>query len=142
MMRYGGCMAEQTERVRISSASRAPRSEGPRTTLRLPDALAQSADRLAEELGISRNDAVLRLATRGAQIYEQEQAIEARRAARWAAVFPGAVAADDAAFPSPEEARAAVRSTRDEEPTAPVPRSADDEPPAPRRGRRSRSATS
>jgi hypothetical protein len=84
---------------------RAPRSEGPRTTLRVPDELAASADRLAEELGISRNDALLRLATRGARIYELEHSIALRRAERWAAVVPGDVDLD---FPAPEEARAAI----------------------------------
>lgn len=87
---------------------RAPRTEGPRTTLRVPDELAASADRLGEELGISRNDALLRLATRGARIYELEESIAVRRAERWAAVLPGVVDMEAADFPSPEEARAAV----------------------------------
>ncbi len=89
-------------------APRAPRTEGPRTTLRVPDELAGSADRLAEELGISRNDALLRLATRGARIYEFEQSIAVRREERWAAVVPGVVDMGADNFPSPEEARAAV----------------------------------
>lgn len=98
--------------------TRARRSEGPRTTLRLPHALVAVADRLAAELGISRNDAVLRLATRGAAIYEQERVVAERRAARWAAVVPGAVA-PGVRFPTPEEARAAVAGARaDEEPAA------------------------
>jgi hypothetical protein len=102
-------MIEQGDRSR---SPRAQRSEGPRTTLRLPDALAEVAERLARELGISRNDAVLRLATRGAQLYEQERTIAERRAARWAAVVPGSVDLDAAAFPSPEEMRAAALHAR------------------------------
>ena len=90
---------------------RAPRSEGPRTTLRLPDSLAAVADRLADELEISRNDAVLRLATRGARLYEQELDIAARRAERWAAVVPGDVDLD--ALPSPEEALDALAAARE-----------------------------
>jgi hypothetical protein len=74
----------------------------------VPDELAASADRLGEELGISRNDALLRLATRGARIYELEESIAVRRAERWAAVLPGVVDMEAADFPSPEEARAAV----------------------------------
>lgn len=93
---------------------RAPRSVGPRTTLRLPDALAGAAARLARELGISRNDALLRLATRGAQLYEQEQRIEARRAERWAAVVPGVIDLDHAEFPSLDEASNAVLAARDQ----------------------------
>jgi len=91
---------------------RAPRSEGPRTTLRLPEALAAVAERLARELGISRNDALLRLATRGARLFEQEQRIAARRAKRWAAVVPGAVDVAHADLPSPDEARDAVLAAR------------------------------
>jgi len=94
-------------------SARAPRSEGPRTTLRLPEALAAVAERLARELDISRNDALLRLATRGARLYEQEQCTAVRRAERWAAVVPGAVGIDHADFPSPDEARDAILAVRD-----------------------------
>jgi hypothetical protein len=96
-----------------SRAPRAPRSEGPRTTLRLPDALAATADRLADELEISRNDALLRLATRGARLYEQELGIALQRAERWAAVVPGDVDFD--ALPSPDEAREAIVAARETE---------------------------
>jgi hypothetical protein len=94
--------------VTARAPARAPRSEGPRTTLRLPFALAAVTDRLASELDISRNDALLRLATRGARLYEHEQAIADRRRERWAAVVPGAVDIDRAHFPSPDEARSAI----------------------------------
>jgi hypothetical protein len=93
---------------------RAPRSEGPRTTLRLPAALASVADRLARELDISRNDALLRLATRGARLYEQEQSIAKRRAERWTAVVPGVIDIEHADLPSPKEARAAILAARDQ----------------------------
>lgn len=94
--------------VAAEGQPRAPRSEGPRTTLRLPLTLAEAAGRLARELEISRNDALLRLATRGAQLYELEQSIAARRRDRWAAVVPGVVDIDRADLPSPDEARNAV----------------------------------
>jgi hypothetical protein len=93
--------------------SRAPRSEGPRTTLRLPHALAVVAERLSHELGISRNDALLRLAARGARLYEEEQAIEQLRAARWAAMVPAEVHFEDDAFPPPGEAREVILASRD-----------------------------
>lgn len=75
-----------------------------------------TAEHLADELGISRNDALLRLATRGAQLYEQEQSIEARRAERWAAVLPGAVDVDQTEFPSLREAQDAILASRDDLP--------------------------
>jgi len=102
------------EHVGQRPPARAPRSDGPRTTLRLPDALAAVAERLASELDISRNDALLRLATRGARLYEHEQSIAIRRAQRWAAVVPGVVDIDHADFPSPGEAQDAVVAARDE----------------------------
>lgn len=93
---------------------RAPRSEGSRTTLRLPDALAAVAEHLASELNISRNDALLRLATRGARLYEAERSIAVRRAERWAAVVPGVVDVDHADFPSSGEAQDAILAARDD----------------------------
>jgi hypothetical protein len=107
----GAATLERLERggeVTARPQARAPRSAGPRTTLRLPPALAALTDRLARELGISRNDALLRLATRGARLFEHEEGIAARRRERWAAVVPGAVEIDRAAFPAPDEARSAI----------------------------------
>lgn len=94
--------------------SRAPRSDGTRTTLRVPRSLAEVAEQLAAELEISRNDALLRLATRGARLYGQEQRIAERREQRWAAVVPGVLDTDEADLPSPEESRDAVLAARDE----------------------------
>lgn len=108
---------KRTGGVGRPSGERAPRSEGPRTTVRLPDVLAAVAERLARELKISRNDALLRLATRGAQLYELEQSISLRSERRWAAVVPGVVDIDDTDFPSAEEARDAIFAARAESPT-------------------------
>ena len=82
MMRYPRVMADARK-----GAPRAPRSQGRRTTLRVPSRLAAAVDGSSRDLGISRNDALLRLATRGARLDEEEQAIARVRAARWAAVF-------------------------------------------------------
>lgn len=99
---------------KAATTSRAPRSHGPRTTLRVPESLAEVADRLARELEVSRNDALLRLAARGARQYQQEQQIAERRERRWAAVVPGIVDIDQADFPSPGEAEEAVIAARDQ----------------------------
>jgi len=107
---------KRSGKVTQRTPARAPRSEGPRTTLRLPDALAGVAERLARELDISRNDALLRLATRGARLYEQEQSIAVRGAQRWAAVVPGVADVDHADLPSPSEARDAILAARDQLP--------------------------
>lgn len=111
---------KRTGRVPSRPAARAPRSEGPRTTLRLPRSLAEVSGRLARELNVSRNDALLRLATRGAYLYEIEQSIAARRQARWAAVVPGVVDVDRAGFPPADDAREAILAPSDETPAAPA----------------------
>lgn len=90
---------------------RAPRSDGSRTTLRVPKALLAIADRLAEELNVSRNDALLRLTARDASLYDRERQVAQRRDRRWAAVVPGAVDVDS--VPSPDEARDAVLGARE-----------------------------
>jgi len=105
--------AHQVMRYGEAMPSRA-RSDDPRTTLRLPRSLADIADRLAKQLEVSRNDALLRLAARGAQQFEQEQRIAELRERRWNAIVPGRADADQGAFPSPEEAKQAVRGGRDD----------------------------
>lgn len=92
---------------------RAARGDGPRTTLRLTRSLVEAADRLASELSISRNDALLRLATRGAQLYEREQRVAELRDARWEAVL-AAIGSEDESFPSPADAHDAIVAARDD----------------------------
>lgn len=99
-------MTEQTRR-------RAPRGPGTRTTLRVPEDLARVAQQLAGDLDISRNDALLRLATQGARILEQEQQITQQRALRWAAIVPGETGVASTELPSADEARAAVLAHRE-----------------------------
>jgi hypothetical protein len=82
--------------------------------------LADVADRLARELDISRNDALLRLATRGARLYEVEQSIAARRQERWAAVVPGVVDIDRAELPTLDEARDAIFAVSENPRAAPA----------------------
>lgn len=47
--------------------TRSPRAKGPRTTLRLPAALAKLADEIARSDGATRNEALVQLALLGAQ---------------------------------------------------------------------------
>ena len=96
----------------MASTRRAPRSQGQRTTLRIPGTLAATVDRLASELDISKNDALLRLAARGAHAYEREKRIDDLREERWAAVL--STVGEPADFPSAEEVRDAVLGARDE----------------------------
>lgn len=99
---------------RARRVSRAPRSDGPRTTLRVPVELMTIADRLADELGVSRNDALLRLAARGAKLYEREHQIEEIRDQRWAAVLSEAPDVGEyGELPTEEEAREAIMRARE-----------------------------
>lgn len=91
-----------------TTRKRAPRVQGLRTTLRVPDTLIAQADLLAAELGISRNDALLRLATRGAELQERQRLIAERRDARWAAVMEQAAAVEQVEFPSFDEVQQAI----------------------------------
>jgi hypothetical protein len=56
-------------------APRAPRRTGTRTTLRVPDDLAETVARYAEEHRTSTNDALVRLAYAGAKRYEHDREV-------------------------------------------------------------------
>jgi len=65
---------------------RAPRRAGSRTTLRVPDDLAETVARYAEQHRTSTNDALIRLAYDGARRYEYRQTVEELAAERGAAI--------------------------------------------------------
>ncbi|MDQ3821845.1 MAG: hypothetical protein M3321_01225 [Actinomycetota bacterium] len=85
--------------------------EGARTTLRVPDAVAQAAQELAKELGTTKNDAIVRLALAGARVLERAREVAERREARWDALLVADAGAT--ALPHPEEMRAASFALRD-----------------------------
>ncbi len=95
-------MATRAKTGSSRRASRAPRREGERTTLRVPEALRATATACAEELGTSTNDALIRLAERGAAIYEAQRQVERLSAERRAAVFAGAGDDEEIELPPPE----------------------------------------
>ncbi len=74
--------------------------------------MAETARRLAQELGTSRNDALVRLAARGAELYERESRIASRREERWAAIVGDLAHLEQAEFPPQHEARDAARAFR------------------------------
>ena len=71
---------------RRPTAPRAPRRAGARTTLRVPNDLAETISRYAEQHRTSTNDALIRLAYDGAQRYEYEYSVEELAAVRGAAI--------------------------------------------------------
>jgi hypothetical protein len=100
MMCYGGTVARE----------RAPKRTGHRTTLRLPDALAEAARQAAAELETTPNDAVVLFALEGAEAFARRRAIARRAEQRWNALLP---AGDPRGpFPSVEEAMDAAFQLR------------------------------
>ena len=97
----------------VPRRGRAPGNRGNRTTVRVPPDLAEVVDRLADELHTSRNDALLRLAARGAALYRQESEIAELREQRWAGVLESlGPDIDEGDLPSPQETYDAIMSAR------------------------------
>src|SRR6185312_1613288 len=71
---------------RSARRPRAPRRSGARTTLRVPDDLAEVVARYAEEHRTSTNDALVRLAYDGARRYDYQYTVEELAAERGAAI--------------------------------------------------------
>lgn len=71
---------------RSARRPRAPRRTGARTTLRVPDDLAETVARYAERHRTSTNDALIRLAYDGAKRYDYEHTVEELAAERRAAI--------------------------------------------------------
>jgi hypothetical protein len=79
--------------------------------LTVPDSLYSEVERLAEQLGTTTNDALIRLAEEAAAARARRAEIEAIAAARRAAIDDvGPVEWND--LPSPDEMRAAMLSGR------------------------------
>lgn len=97
--------------VTMERRQRAPRRGGRRTTLTIPEPLAQSAERLADELGTTANDALVRLAEQGAAAQDRRARIAALAAQRRAAVdrLPDVEPGETL---SPEEVREAILAER------------------------------
>jgi hypothetical protein len=70
-MRYASVMSERDDLVGVvqggRSRTRAPKTVGRRTTLRVPESLDRAAGELAAAVGTTRNDALVLLAEAGAK---------------------------------------------------------------------------
>ena len=92
---------------------RAPHREGQRTTLRVPDSVMHAAQVLAQELGTTPNDAIVRLAEEGIAASERRRLVERLARERREAVARVGFA-DAMSFPTPDELRSAMLSGRRE----------------------------
>ncbi|HMJ02183.1 MAG TPA: hypothetical protein VK506_04525 [Conexibacter sp.] len=99
-------------RATASTAPRAPRRAGARTTLRVPDDLAETVDRYAEQHRTSTNDALVRLAYDGARIYDDNRAIEELARVRGEAIMRPVPVPPGARMPSGEETTNAILAWR------------------------------
>lgn len=101
-------MAIQTNKRSKAGKTATKRSADRRTTLRVPRSLDIEVSRVSEELGISGNEALVRLAARGAESARRERALREVIDRRHAAVR-GTSSHDAAApFPSASEMREAI----------------------------------
>jgi|SRR5919109_4260005 hypothetical protein len=85
--------------------------EGARTTLRVPDAVAEAARQLADEIGTSKNDAIIRLALAGARVVASAREVAEKREARWQALLASDAVGGE--LPDADEMRAASFTLRD-----------------------------
>lgn len=85
---------------------------GSRTTLRVPATLEREVAGLAGELGLTKNEALVRLALTGSQVVERARDVAAKREARRAAVFAARGEAADDYLPSLDEMREAALALR------------------------------
>jgi hypothetical protein len=100
-------------KVPRQSTQSAGRRAGRRTTLRVPKALDTEVSRVSRELGISGNEALVRLAARGAESARREREVRRVIERRHAAVMETASAEPSTAFPSEREMREAILVDRD-----------------------------
>ncbi|HEV7773091.1 MAG TPA: hypothetical protein VGO48_07400 [Conexibacter sp.] len=91
---------------------RAPRRTGDRTTLRVPDDLARTVARYAEQHRTSTNDALIRLALEGAARYEYDREVEELARIRGEAIMRLPRAPPDAEMPSGDEIAEAILAWR------------------------------
>jgi len=97
---------------RSAPSPRAPRRAGARTTLRVPDDLAETVARYAKQHRTSTNDALIRLAYDGAKRFDYEHTVEELAAERRAAIMRLPTAPPDAQMPSGEELAEAILAWR------------------------------
>ena len=99
---------------RSARRPRAPRRAGARTTLRVPDDLAETVARYAEQHRTSTNDALIRLAYDGARRYDYEHRVEELSVERRAAIdrLVDSEIPPDAEMPSGEETARAILAWR------------------------------
>lgn len=97
---------------RPSASPRAPRRAGARTTLRVPDDLAETVARYAERHDTSTNDALVRLAYDGAARYEYEREVEELASVRSEAIMRRTPIPPGVRVPTASETTAAILAWR------------------------------
>jgi hypothetical protein len=92
--------------------ARAPKRDGHRAQLTVPDELWQAAREVAEVTGTTPNDVVVRFAEAGREVLERRAETADLSQRRWRAYLARGEPAVDAALPTAEEAAQAARALR------------------------------
>lgn len=104
--------ARTRARAAARATPRAPRRPGARTTLRVPDDLAETVARYAEQHRTSTNDALVRLAYDGARTYEHRREADELARIRGEAILSAVPAPSGVVVPSADETTAAILAWR------------------------------
>ena len=97
---------------RPARSPRAPRRHGARTTLRVPDDLAGTVARYAEQHRTSTNDALIRLALDGAKRFEYDREVQELARVRQKAILGRTPVPPGIRIPSSAETTAAILAWR------------------------------
>jgi hypothetical protein len=100
-----------TEEVLTALLGTGDLSGGSRTTLRVPATLEREVAALSKELGLTKNDALVRLAFAGSQLVDRARETARKRESRRAAVFASAGSASGD-LPTVEEMQEAALALR------------------------------
>lgn len=101
-----------THAVSDHARERAPKRQGHRAQLTVPDDLWEAAREVAEAAGTTPNDVVVRFAEAGKELLERRAQTARLAERRWRAYLAQGEPAVDAALPTAEEAAAAARAFR------------------------------
>lgn len=108
-----GREAARSGRLEVTRV-RAPRREGTRRQVTVPEDLWNAAERYAADHSTTPNDALIRFAAEAARRYERQQEIAARALAARSAILEMTPPMDTEGFLSPEEAAEAAQTLRRE----------------------------
>jgi hypothetical protein len=101
-------LGKRADARKLKAELKRAEKRGRRTTLRVPRALEAEVARIAEELEVSENEALIRLAQMGAATAKRRRDVRRVIGERRAAVAGAVSGTSDRTFPTPEEMQEAI----------------------------------